>query len=1201
MLTMETNPLCICINESFLETPNSFSFKGYSTYHSGSVNQAGNLILVRKDTPFTPYSLNTDLNALAVRINVEELLTVCSIYLNPNEPIDILKLDNLISQLPQPFFLVGDFNARHLIWHDEKTNSRGKLILDFILKWHLHILNNETPTHYDKRTNSYSHIDLSVCTQEISSDYIWRVYEDRCGSDHYPVLVESLQFTPKTSRRHFNYTKANWSYFLKDTAKIELYDETKTEEINLDIFVSNTLKTAENCIPFSVCIGMKCIVPWWNDDCKKAKKARNKANRIFKKTRSDSDYIEYKRQCAITQRIFRTAQRSSWVSYVSSITKDTPVSKIWKRVHKILGKHIRVHAPTLLVNDVMIYDSKEIAQAFAKNLSNISRGSARKSFLAIKEKKESEPIDFRTDIHYSYNDNFTHEELLSCLSDCANTAPGEDSISFELLKHVHENSYNFLLQLYNTLWVNEHFPNGWNTAIEQLFLKPGKNPLDPNSYRPIALTSCLCKLYEKMINNRLIWELENRGYLSPSQYGYRKLKSTLDPLTILDADIGNAFLSNRYITAVFFDLEKAYDTTWRYLILEELYSANFRGHLPMAIKLFLENRRFKVKVNEEYSEEFIQFEGVPQGNVLSTTLFILAVNRLARQLPSGIQCSLYVDDFAIWFCYSDEYDGQKKLQEAINNVASWTSSHGFKISATKTVAITFTKKRRVPNITLVLDNHPIKFVNHTKFLGLFLDQRMTWRYHINYLRNKCSKALALLKKLSHTKWGSDRATLLYLHKTLVLSVLDYGCHLYASASKSVLRTLDPIHNAGLRMATGAFKSSPVASLYVETGICPLDQRRVEYSLNYYSQVLRMPSKIERLIRNAKVPSYLGPRTFYPFVVRLKIFLSYYNISPLRFITHSINAIPFWTMKRAEICKGMFECSKRALAPTTIRQFFLEHQREHDSSVSIYTDGSKSNNGVGLSVITSDLKEKRKMPPYSSVFSAELGAISLALYKISSLPYKQFTIYTDSQSALNALEAFNPKHPGVRGIQENIHILHRRNIEVSFCWSPGHVGIKGNELADRYAKAAVTDNSAKTNKCYYKDIKSYFNKILNENWNQKWNSVQRNKLRVIKPNIYPWETATQKSRRDEVVLCRLRIGHTRLTHGYLMAKEDPPQCEMCNTNITIKHLLLSCQKYTNLRLKYFGSSPKLEIILGDSLFWVSRLMLFLKEADIFNAM
>ena len=120
---------------------------------------------------------------------------------------------------------------------------------------------------------------------------------------------------------------------------------------------------------------------------------------------------------------------------------------------------------------------------------------------------------------------------------------------------------------------------------------------------------------------------------------------------------------------------------------------------------------------------------------------------------------------------------------------------------------------------------------------MYFDQKMTWNYHINYLREQCNKILSLIKKLAHTKWGSDRRSLLYLHQTLILSKIDYGSHLYASASKTTLNKLDPIHNTGLRLATGPFKSSPVVSLYAETGLCSLDHRRKEYSLNYYACIL----------------------------------------------------------------------------------------------------------------------------------------------------------------------------------------------------------------------------------------------------------------------------------------------------------------------------------------------------------------------------
>ena len=124
----------------------------------------------------------------------------------------------------------------------------------------------------------------------------------------------------------------------------------------------------------------------------------------------------------------------------------------------------------------------------AEHLSNISKGSSINSFNIIKE-NEKIPIDFKTDQYYSYNDCFIMDELLSALSTCSNTAPGEDMITFEMLKHLHPNSLQYLLKLYNKIWVEIYFPQDWHKALDLPFLKPGKDPYDANSYRPIALTS----------------------------------------------------------------------------------------------------------------------------------------------------------------------------------------------------------------------------------------------------------------------------------------------------------------------------------------------------------------------------------------------------------------------------------------------------------------------------------------------------------------------------------------------------------------------------------------------------------------------------------------------------------------------------------------------------------------------------------------
>ena len=156
-------------------------------------------------------------------------------------------------------------------------------------------------------------------------------------------------------------------------------------------------------------------------------------------------------------------------------------------------------------------------------------------------------------------------------------------------------------------------------------------------------------------------------------------------------------------------------------------------------------------------------------------------------------------------------------------------------------------------------------------------------YQLCRLRERCSKVLPLLKKLWNTKWGSISSTLPYLHVTLLLSNIYNGSHVYASASTCLLKELVPLHN------TGTFKSTLFVSLYSQKGLCPLDQRRIEYSLSFYSRALRCPSKLSCVINNAVIPQIIGPRSFYPYV---KIW----------FLRHFPNSTPFWKWIKPPICK-----------------------------------------------------------------------------------------------------------------------------------------------------------------------------------------------------------------------------------------------------------------------------------------------------------
>ena len=154
------------------------------------------------------------------------------------------------------------------------------------------------------------------------------------------------------------------------------------------------------------------------------------------------------------------------------------------------------------------------------------------------------------------------------------------------------------------------------------------------------------------------------------------------------------WLSKIELLASFFDLEKAYDTTWRGGILKQLISWRIGGNIYSFIEEFLTDHYLKVRVGSEFSEAYIKEEGVPQGSVLSVTLFAIAVNSLMESIPPGVQGTLFVDDLAVYCSASTSVEACDKLQRAINAVTDWADSKGFKFSPQKSKAVRFCRSTK---------------------------------------------------------------------------------------------------------------------------------------------------------------------------------------------------------------------------------------------------------------------------------------------------------------------------------------------------------------------------------------------------------------------------------------------------------------------------------------------------------------------------
>ena len=683
------------------------------------------------------------------------------------------------------------------------------------------------------------------------------------------------------------------------------------------------------------------------------------------------------------------------------------------------------------------------------------------------------------------------------------------------------------------------------------------------------------------------------------QCGFRSKRSTVDHLVRLETFVREAFIKKEHLTAVFFDLEKAYDTTWKYGIMRDLSDFGLKGRLPHFIDNFLSNRNFKVRVGTTLSDLQGQEERVPQGSILSVTLFSIKINNIVKALNPGVDCSLYVDDFLICYRSKHMHTIERQLQQCLNKIQKWALENGFKFSKTKTQCMHFCQLRGLHNDpVLKLDGVEIPVVDQYKFLGVIFDRKLSFIPHINYLKAKCHKALQLLRVVAHTDWGADKSTLLKLYKSLVRSKLDYGCFIYGSARKSYLRCLDSIHHLGLRLALGALRTSPVESLYVEANEAPLSLRREKLALQYFTKLQSCPSNpaFECTINPKYKDLFARKESAIPsFGIRMQSVLNNSNILNENVHETVLPEVPPWTLHQPRVNLDLSNLCKKDTSSLVFIQKYNEIKDEHSYCTPIYTDGSKDNDRVGCAAIINNISIKQRLPSNASIFTAEIKAIDLALDAIAESEDDHFIIFSDSLSVLLSLVNKKLDNPLVVNLLHKLHLLSIAHKTIIFCWIPSHIGIHGNEAADVAAKESLDFNII-ASQVPYTDLKPHINSFIANKWQERWSSCPDNKLFKIKPTLGVWPSGFRNSRKEEVVLSRLRIGHTYFTHSYILRQEDPPECTACQEIYSVRHVLIDCIDLGLIRPRFY-TVPDMKTLFDT--ISVDRILSFVKEVNLFD--
>ena len=249
-----------------------------------------------------------------------------------------------------------------------------------------------------------------------------------------------------------------------------------------------------------------------------------------------------------------------------------------------------------------------------------------------------------------------------------------------------------------------------------------------------------------------------------------------------------------------------------------------------------------------------------------------------------------------------------------------------------------------------------------------------------------------------------------------------------------------------------------------------------------------------------------------------------------------------------------------------RKHILELIAEFPNFILCVTDGSKINQRTAYAYSINNHIHSARIRNSATVYSAELNAILACLSHLSVMPPNNYLLLTDSLSSLKSLQDPFSTNPLIQRIQLFLDSLHSIKSCVIFVWIPGHIGLPQHDLVDQAAKQAtslpkITDPILSP----ASDLKIFYRTLIQKLWSQNWENQLENKLRKIKNYPSPWSTSYRSNRREEIILARLRIGHTRLTHSFLLLNLfSPPSCPHCGEeNLSVQHFF-SCPSLHQIR-------------------------------------
>jgi hypothetical protein len=783
---------------------------------------------------------------IEVSINKHSKIIIGSLYrpgtAHPNLTVNELHsefsemLSNLCSEIlnmNRTVYMLGDFNLDVLKYGADKSATE---YVDLLFSYGLlQLVTNPT------RVTSHS---ASLIDHVITNNVV-----DSCDtvvllakiSDHFPIVyfkrVPSKNNGSKTyTGRNFSQNNmalfgealrhTNWEFVTNSDSAQESYNYFSDTFLALyDIYFPNvTVKFNRNYHP---------LESWMSNGILTSRREKIRLCKISLKFPTPFNANKFKTYRNIYNKVIRLAKRLHYDKLFSKFRNN--LKKTWQLLHEVIKKsNVKSNSvQNILVDNVSITDPLQMANCFNEFFSNIAVKIAQ-DIVPTDRPPDKIDLDANFPLFSFSRDPLTSGEIIDCFNSLLKKkTPDVNGISVDFIS-------NFAFTLSRPL---QHiFSLSLSTGIVPVQLKIAKvvpvfkagDRSVMDNYRPISLLNAFSKVLERVVHNRLSAYLNINNLLCNSQYGFRKDHSTIHPLTKFLNYITRAFNDKEHCVAIFCDLRKAFDTVDHSILLTKLYNLGIQGQELKWFENYLSGRKQFVVINGKSSTLREILLGVPQGSILGPLLFIIYINDLAN--VSQLFSSLFADDTKLLARHSDPVVLNEFVNVEFKKIVTYFRAHRLSLHTSKTKFMVFSNSQAVINydFNIVIDNNNDNFRNplnifrlqritHNsevpaiKFLGVFMDPSLNFKYHIQSVAKKISVGLYFIRT---AKNYLNEKSLKFLYYSFIHCHLIYAIHVWSCTTANNLNKLVTLQKSAVRIITMSAYNAHTEPLFKKTCILP---------------------------------------------------------------------------------------------------------------------------------------------------------------------------------------------------------------------------------------------------------------------------------------------------------------------------------------------------------------------------------------------